>query len=140
MFDLRDFIVREIVYIDEDCRLGQAAEMLCDSGQVVLPVVNQCLELVGILTEKAVLAYLCSGRDRNIKAAKCMQTKFTSVDENTGFIDVVCVFARENYRQIPVVSEQVLVGLFNRTDIIRYLMDAKSAASRRSNKKVKCSV
>lgn len=136
MFDLRNFIIRKIVYIDPSCRFAQAAKLLCASSQIVLPVVNECVEPVGILTEKDILAGLCSGIDRNTKAAECMQTRFTVISEDIGLIDIVHIFAGENYRQIMVVSEEVLVGLVNRMAIIKYLIDEKSAASRRSNNKI----
>jgi predicted transcriptional regulator len=133
VFDLRNFIVRGLVYIDPNCQFARAAKLLCASSQIILPVVNECLEPVGILTEKDILAGLCNGIDRNTKAAECMQTKFTVISENIGLIDIVRIFASENYKQIMVVCEGVLVGLVNRTAIIKYLLDEKSAAGRQLN-------
>ncbi|MDD5134631.1 MAG: CBS domain-containing protein [Phycisphaerae bacterium] len=133
MFNLGDFIVRNVAYVDENCGLTQAAKLLCVSGQIILPAVDDCIKPVGVLTEKDILRRFLKSKGKDSKVAEGMHTNFTAIGENAGLIDIVRIFAGENFSQIMVVSEGVLVGLVNRTAIIKYLMDEKSAASRRLN-------
>ena len=140
MFDIKDFIRSDAVFVDSQCQITEAARLLCTSGQIVLPVVNQCLEPVGILTEKDILAWLYNGRKRDAKVTDCMRVKFTTLDDKTGLIDMVYIFAGGNYREIPVVSNGVLTGLIKRGDVIKYLVDQKTAADRQVEKKAECGV
>ena len=128
MFDIKELIRNDIAFIDSHCRLSEAAGVLCVSDQLVLPVVNECLEPVGIVTERDVLAWLCSGKDRKAKVSGCMRTEFATIDDRAGLIDVVYIFAEENHREIPVVSDGVLTGLIRRSSLIKYLVDKKAAA------------
>jgi predicted transcriptional regulator len=140
MFDIKELIRKDAAFIDDHCRLAEAARLLCVSDQLLLPVVNECLEPIGVVTEKDVLGWLCAGRDRDAKVADCMQTEFTTLDDSAGLIDVVYMFARENHREIPVVSDGVLAGLIKRGNLIKYLIDKKTAANRGAEKKMKCGV
>jgi predicted transcriptional regulator len=138
MFDIKDLISKDISFVVDHCQLAEAVRLLCTSDQFLLPVVNQCLEPVGILTEKDVLAWLCNGRNKNAEVVDCMQTEFITLDDKTGLIDMMCIFARENHREILVVSDGVLTGLIKRGNIIKYLIDKRTAASGRVEKKTEC--
>ncbi len=128
MFDIKELIGSEVVFVDNCCQLAEAARLLCISDQLVLPVVNECLEPVGIVTERDVLAWLCSGKDRKAKVSDCMRMKFATIDTCAGLADAVCIFAEENHREIPVVSDGVLKGLIKRGSLVKYLIDEKAAA------------
>ena len=138
MFDIKELIRNDIAFIDDRCRLAETARLLCISDQLILPVVNECLEPVGIVTEKDVLSWLCTGRDRDAKAADFMQTKFTTLDYGAGLIDVVYMFTVEKHREIPVVSDGVLAGFIKRGSLIKYLIDKKASAGRQPKEKTKC--
>ena len=122
MFNLSDLMVRQMVFVRQDCRIGQAAKLLCACNQTILPILNQCSEIVGILTEKDILKWLCNLRDKNAEVLMCMRTKFVCIATNTGLIDLVRLFAEKNYRHVLVVSDGVLMGVVNRTDLIKYLL------------------
>ncbi len=123
MFDIKELIRNDIAFIDHHCRLAEAARLLCVSDQLVLPVVNECFEPVGMLTERDVLAWLCSGKDRNARVADYVRTEFTTIDDRAGLVDVICIFAGENHREILIVSDGVLAGLIKRGNLIKYLID-----------------
>lgn len=138
MFDIKDFIRSDAVFVDSQCQIAKAARLLYTSGQIVLPVVNQCLEPIGILTEKDILAWLYNGRKRDAKVTDCMRVEFTTLDDKTGLIDMVYIFAGENYREIPVVSNGVLTGLIKRGDVIKYLLDKRTTAGKQAKNKIEC--
>lgn len=130
MFNLKDLTRDRIAYIDERWRLNEAADLLCSCDQVFLPVVNRNLEPVGIITEKDVLTWICNGRDMNARISDCMRTEFMTIDDKTGLVDLVYMFARENHCQMQVVSNGIVSGLIKRGSIIKYLLERKKAAGK----------
>jgi predicted transcriptional regulator len=127
MFDIKKLIKNDIAFIDCSCLLAQAAKLLSVSDQWVLPVVNEYLEIIGIVTEKDVLAWLCSGKDRKAKAIDYMRTEFVTIDAGAEIAIIAYIFAEENYKEVPVVSDGILTGLITRSSVIKYLIDEKAA-------------
>ncbi len=92
-----------------------------------MPVIEDDMTLVGVITEKDVLRlFYADGDEKNQTVAFFMTRPAVSYRENEN-LRSVCDFMMINYfRRVPVVSKQgKLVGIISRPDIINYILEQK---------------
>jgi CBS domain-containing protein len=56
-----------------------------------------------------------------------MRTEFVTIDAGAEIAIIAYIFAEENYKEVPVVSDGILTGLITRSSVIKYLIDEKAA-------------
>jgi len=92
-----------------------------------MPVIEDDMTLVGVITEKDVLRlFYADGDEKNQTVVFFMTRPAVSYRENEN-LRSVCDFMMINYfRRVPVVSKQgKLVGIISRPDIIDYILEQR---------------
>ena len=86
-----------------------------------LPVVDDKMKLVGLITEKDVLMLLYNFGDRPGRIEDFMTRDIVSFDQEEGLMDVCDCLLINHFRRVPIVAGpgKKLVGIISRTDIIR---------------------
>ena len=97
-----------------------------------LPVVNDDMSIIGIVTEKDVLALLYNIEDRMRKVEDFMTEEVVCFDEDDSLISITECLIESNIRRVPITSQGKLVGVISRKDIISYILKL------RHKDKVKC--
>jgi len=129
MFDLTKIISEDAAFLGPDATIGEGVELLLDSGQLILPVVDDGRRVVGIMTEKMFLQSAGSGKMCSDPIGECMNTNFVGFNINMGLIAVMYRVIVEKLREVPVTDGGVLVGILNRGDLLEYLMDLKKCSA-----------
>ena len=92
-----------------------------------MPVIDDDMTLVGVITEKDVLRLFCCDEDDNNTTVGSFMTRPAVSYRGDESLQSVCDFMMVNYfRRVPVVSKKgKLVGIISRPDIIDYIIEQR---------------
>ena len=132
MTEIRDIMETNIVSVQRDTPILDAVKTLVTYNFTGLPVIDKKGNIVGIITEKDVLALALSIREKSYDSTKApglvedfMTTDVVAVDLNESLKQVCTSLMKHPFRRIPIVSNKKLVGIISRKDIIAYIMNIK---------------
>ena len=124
VFKIKDIMTKEVVCVTKETPIFDAIELMRKSEVTGMPVIEEDMTLVGVITEKDVLRLFHSSNEgENQTVAFFMTRPAVSYKENDS-LDSICDFMMINYfRRVPVVSKKgKLVGIISRPDIINYII------------------
>ncbi len=137
MLKVKDVMTKDVVSVKKETPIYEAMEIMRKKDITGMPVIEDDMTLVGVITEKDVLRlFYADGDEKNQTVAFFMTRPAVSYRENEN-LRSVCDFMMINYfRRVPVVSKQgKLVGIISRPDIIDYILEQKRQnAEVRTNK------
>jgi CBS-domain-containing membrane protein len=119
MLTARDIMSQSLVTIGPEAKIQEAIETLMRKKISGLPVVDVNDQLVGIITEFALLAMAYDVEVRQEQVRKHMTTEVIAVhpDDPLSKIADTCIIHR--VRRVPVVEAGRLVGLISRRDVLK---------------------
>ncbi len=127
MLKVKDVMTKDVVSVKKETPIYEAMEIMRKKDITGMPVIEDDMTLVGVITEKDVLRlFYADGDEKNQTVAFFMTRPAVSYRENEN-LRSVCDFMMINYfRRVPVVSKQgKLVGIISRPDIIDYILEQK---------------
>ncbi len=140
----KDVMTRNVVAIDQNGTLLQAARMMLQRRISGLPVVNSSGELIGIITEGDFLRRAEIGTERRRsrwldllfgpgklaseythshgrKIAEVMATDLYTVSEDTPLNEIVRTMEKHNVKRLPVLRGKKIVGIVTRSNLMHAL-------------------
>jgi signal-transduction protein with cAMP-binding, CBS, and nucleotidyltransferase domain len=97
-----------------------------------LPVVEDDMTLVGVLSEKDVLSLLYEQHEEEQEktVSDFMTQPALYFDENENLLDI-CDFLKKNvFRRVPITSEGKLVGIISIRDVIAFILRLRGKVPR----------
>ena len=89
-----------------------------------VPVVEEDMKLVGVLTEKDVLnLFYAHEHERNKTVDDFMTQPVVSFELNADLRDICDCLKNSNFRRVPVTSRGEVVGIVSREDVIQYILE-----------------
>jgi CBS domain-containing protein len=127
MLKVEDVMIRDVISVKQDTPIYEAMALMRKHNITGMPVIDDDMILVGVITEKDVLRLFCGDEEDNNKTVDFFMTRPAvsyRVDES---LQSVCDFMMVNYfRRVPVVSKKGnLVGIISRPDIIDYIIEQR---------------
>jgi len=122
----QDVMNRNLVYLTKHASMVEAAKLLMVNDITGIPIVDEDMRLVGIITEKDILdlyhimQYPC---DRTVNSS--MSHEVVSFDVNDDLDDICTCLRNEYFRRVPITREGRLAGVISRHDLIVYLLRSK---------------
>lgn len=123
MFETKTIMTTDVISVKREIPIGRAIEILVENDITGLPVVEDDMTLVGIVSEKDVLHLLSDLEDDSAKVEDFMTTDIVSFDEDEDIIAICECLVNSHFRRVPIVSDGKLVGIVSRKDIIRYILE-----------------
>ena len=122
MTKVKHIMTTDVVTVKMDTPISQATELLMSKNITGMPVVEEDMTLVGVITEKDVLnLFYSSGQATNRVVSDFMTTPAVNFDQNED-IQEVCQCLMDNYfRRVPVTSNGKVVGVISRRDVLDYM-------------------
>ncbi|MEO2279254.1 CBS domain-containing protein [Pseudoalteromonas pernae] len=125
-----NIMTTDLVTIAPDATLHQAHEVMREHNIRHIPVVDEDQQLLGMLTQKVMIAQVmkiisvfgASALERKEKqtlVSEIMSTDFDSVAPQEPLIDIAKFFLTNRHGCMPVVSDDKLVGLLTSSDFVR---------------------
>ena len=115
-----------LVTIGTDASVYRALELLVEYNITGLPVVDDDMHLLGIVSEKDMMNLMIDddGDDYEPKTVEdVMTTDITSFDINDDLIAVCECLTKSNFRRVPILSKGKLIGIISRKDLIKYISE-----------------
>ncbi len=115
----KDIMTRNVITVTKDTPIVKAIELIANNDITGIPVVDDDMNLVGILSEKDVLSLMYTPEDEIKTVNDFMTQPPIFFDEDESLLDVCDCLINHSFRRIPVTSRGKLVGIITRTDIVR---------------------
>ena len=129
MLKANDIMTRSVLYIKSNAPVHEAMEMLIEHNISGIPVVDNNINLVGIISEKDILKYYTAELSNLIykPVSDLMTQPAIFFEENEDILDICQCLASHDFRRVPVTSSGRPVGIISRRDIIKKMLKAAYA-------------
>ena len=137
----------EVITVSPDTKIAELAKVLIDNKITAAPVVDEDGVLVGIVTEGDLLHKKTSPQAPVINtflgglaytkefeqyqselqklsaciASEIMTTKLTTISADTSIKEISTLMVNRNVKSIPVITDEKLVGIVTRADVLQTL-------------------
>jgi len=129
MLRAKDIMHRDVITVRKHTPIFQSLALMVKCRITGIPVVEDDMTLVGMISEKDVLHFFHKQEDLEEKTVNDFMTApAIFFDENESMLDVCNLLAKQIFRRIPITSEGKLVGIISRRDIIEHIIKAKKPA------------
>jgi CBS domain-containing protein len=123
---VKDIMIRDVVTVRANTPILEAMEFVARYDISGLPVVDDDMNLIGIVSEKDMINLLYESEEQEEKTVNDFMTQpALFFDENESLLDV-CDFLKKNvFRRVPITSKGKVVGIISIRDVIEYVLQVK---------------
>ncbi len=124
MLKVEDIMTKDVISVTKDTPIEVAIDIMRKNNITGMPVIDDDMTLVGVITEKDVLRLFYADEEDKNKTVGFYMTRPAVSYRGDESLRNVCDFMMVNYfRRVPVVSKQgKLIGIISRPDIIDYII------------------
>jgi CBS domain-containing protein len=119
---IRDFIKTRgpVVTCRPDDSIGDAADVLAQHKIGVMPVLDSHFKLVGMLSERDIVRVFAANKSgfAALKVGDVMSRNVVSCAPGNSHVDAANLMRRNRIRHLPVLEEEMLVGLISVRDML----------------------
>jgi CBS domain-containing protein len=124
MLQAKDIMTKEVICIKKDTPIFEAIQLMANNNITGIPVVEDDLTLVGMLSEQDVLRLFHTYDDEKDRTVNDFMTQpAIHFEENELLLDV-CYCLRDNsIRRVPVTLNGKVTGVISRSDILKCILE-----------------
>ena len=111
-----------LVTIKKDTCVRDAIELILKKRISALPVIDDNIALIGIVSEKDLLQLAFYDNIDDVTVTDFMSEDVVTMQKDTALLDICEFFMNNNYKRIPIVSNNKLVGIISRKDMLKYIL------------------
>ncbi|MHC4791763.1 MAG: CBS domain-containing protein [Planctomycetota bacterium] len=120
MFRAKDIMVKEnIISVKENTPIFEAVEHIVKQGISGMPVVDDDMTLVGIVSEKDLLRLFSESDAENKTVSNFMTQPAVHFDEDESLVYIYDFLQRNIFRRVPITSNGKLVGTISIRDALK---------------------
>ena len=123
MLEAKEVMTNHVICVGKDTPIFEAIKLMASNNVTGIPVVEDNMTLIGILSEQDVLRLFHTFDDEKDRTVRDFMTQpAVHFEENECLLDV-CYCLRDNsIRRVPVTSDGKVVGVISRSDIIKCIL------------------
>ena len=126
MLKAKDIMTEEVISVKKDTPIFEAVELLAKNSITGIPVVEDDMTLVGILSEKDVLRLFYPLKDVENKTVNDFMTQpAVHFNENESLLDICDCLMNNPFRRVPVTSKGKVIGIISRQDFVEYILQLR---------------
>ena len=124
MLEVKDIMTKNVVCIRKNIPVVDAIRFMSKKNITGIPVVEDDMTLIGIISEQDVLRLFHTYDDEKDRTVNDFMTQpAIHFEEDESLLDV-CYCLRDNsIRRVPVTSNGKVVGVISRSDILKCIID-----------------
>lgn len=124
MREARDIMTRQVICIRKDTPIFEAIRLMVQNNVTGVPVVEDDMTLVGMLSEQDVLRLFHTYDDEKDRTVNDFMTQpVVHFEEEEPLLDV-CYCLRDNsIRRVPITSNGKVAGVVSRSDILKCILE-----------------
>ncbi len=124
MLEARDVMTRQVICIKKDTPIFEAIRLMVKNNVTGVPVVENDMTLVGMLSEQDVLRLFHTYDDEKDRIVNDFMTQPVVHFEEEELLLDVCYCLRDNsIRRVPVTSNGKVTGVISRSDILKCILE-----------------
>ena len=124
MLETKDIMTTKVVCIKQDTPVVDAIRLMVKNNITGVPVVEDDMTLVGILSEQDVLRLFHTYKDEKDRTVYDFMTHPAVYFEQDEPLMDICYCLRDNsIRRVPVTSNRKVVGVISRSDILKCILE-----------------
>ncbi len=120
MVTAKEIMSESILTINKDMTPNEVIKTLVMDRVTGLPVVDDEMRLLGVVTEKDILKMLYH-KEKSKTVQDLMTRDVVTFDQEEDLINIFKCLVDNSFRRVPVMSKGRLVGIISRRDIIKFL-------------------
>jgi CBS domain-containing protein len=131
MLRAKDIMTKNLITVKRQAPVLEAMKLMIENEVTGIPVVDDDMTLLGIITEKDVLRlFYADDEEKNKPVERFMSKPAVSYHEDETLQDI-CDFMMVNYfRRVPVItSKNKVVGIVSRPDVLKYILNRDKNSS-----------
>jgi len=115
----KDIMTKNVISVRKETPIREAVALLAKHNITGIPVVEDDMTLVGILSEKDLLTLVYGQEGEEDKTVNDFMTvPPIYFDQDDSVVDVCDCLTNSLFRRVPVTSKGKLVGIISRRDMI----------------------
>ena len=123
MLQTKDVMTKDVICVHIDTPIFEAIEIMVNNSISGVPVVEEDMSLVGILSEQDILHLLHTYKqERDRTAGEFMTQPVVYFNENESLLDICYSLRDSSIRRVPVTSGGKVTGIVSRADILRSIL------------------
>ncbi len=127
--NVKTYMTTRLITLIKDMDVYFAIGLLLKNKISGAPVIDDSRNLCGILSEKDCLRIFANGSFYDMPGgpvSRFMTDVVSTVTPTTDLFTVADIFLKHNFRRMPVVEGEKLVGQISRRDVLRAIKDSIS--------------
>ncbi|MHC4423723.1 MAG: CBS domain-containing protein [Planctomycetota bacterium] len=124
MLKAKDIMTKEVVSLRRDTPVEEALKLLVEKKITGIPVVEEDMTLVGIVTEKDLLGLFYGPEGGKKRPVEDFMTRpAVHFDENDNLDEVCECLLKVTFRRAPVTRKGKVVGIVSRSDVLKCILE-----------------
>ena len=123
---ISQLLTRNLVSINENKTTYNAIKLLTTNNIGALPVLNDNMELSGIISERDIIKEISNNLSVNFKKSNIksiMTSKVITINKNTKSETIMDIMSKNKIRHIPIVENKLLIGIVSIGDVVKRLLE-----------------
>ena len=123
---ISQLLTRNVISVSENKTIYNAIKLLAQNNIGALPVLNNSMELCGIISERDIIREMSKNIAVNFKKSlinSIMTSKVITIDKNKKSEDIMDIMSKNKIRHIPIVEKKVLIGIVSIGDVVKRLLE-----------------
>jgi len=126
MLRAKDIMTENIVSVRKDTPIYEAVELMVKHGISGMPVVEDGMTQVGILSEKDVIILLYGKEDDGNKTVNDFMTQpVVHFDADESLLEISDFLMKNTFRRVTITSKEKLVGIISIKDVLEYILELR---------------
>ena len=123
MLKAKDVMTKDAISVKENTPIYEALELFVKYDISGMPVVEEDMTLIGVLSEKDVIAlFYDDGPGEDRKVGDYMTQPPIYFDEEDSLRDVCDFLVKNIFRRVPITSDNKLVGIISIRDMLNVIL------------------
>ena len=125
-FLISQLLTRDVISVSENKTIYNAIKLLAKNNIGALPVLNNSMELCGIISERDIIREMSKNIKVNFKKSfinSIMTSKVITIDKNKKSEEIMDIMSKNKIRHIPIVEKKLLIGIVSIGDVVKRLLE-----------------
>ena len=123
---ISQLLTRDVISVSENKTINNAIKLLAENNIGALPVLNNSMELCGIISERDIIREMSKNIAVNFKKSfinSIMTSKVITIDKNKRSEEIMDIMSKNKIRHIPIVEKKILIGIVSIGDVVKRLLE-----------------
>jgi CBS domain-containing protein len=125
MFKIENVMTKDVITVKKKTTIQEAIRMMVENNITGLPVVDDNMLLIGVISEKDIMILLYNVGSRTGKVEDFMTRNVVCFDQEDSLAEVCDCLLKNHFRRIPIVAgpKKMLVGIITRKNIVQSIFE-----------------